>query len=129
MNDEDFLEALEHCTLAPDEFNHAGHVRAGYLYLKRHPFPEAAARTCAAIKAYAGSLGKPGKYHETLTIAFLALINARLREHGDGGGWEGFWRASAGGLTRAALNAYYPTPLLDSPAARTSFILPGPAYG
>jgi hypothetical protein len=38
MSDEEFLAALETCRLPAAEFNHAAHVRAAYLYLRRQSF-------------------------------------------------------------------------------------------
>jgi hypothetical protein len=38
MSDEEFLAALETCRLPAAEFNHAAHVRAGYLYLRQRTF-------------------------------------------------------------------------------------------
>ena len=44
MTDEEFLRALESCTLTESEFGHSAHVRAGYLYLKKSSFAEAPVR-------------------------------------------------------------------------------------
>ena len=38
MTDEEFLRALETCELPESAFNHAAHVRAGYLYLRSEGF-------------------------------------------------------------------------------------------
>ena len=48
MTDEDFIAAFESRTLDPQHFNHLGHVRLAWLYLQRHDFDEAVARTSAA---------------------------------------------------------------------------------
>jgi hypothetical protein len=89
-DDAQFLAALEDCTLPPDCFNHAAHVRAGYLYLRRAPFPQATAAMCATLERYTRALGKGDRYHEPITVAYMALINAQLRRQGDGGDWEHF---------------------------------------
>jgi hypothetical protein len=44
MTDEEFLWALESCTLPESEFGHHAHVRAGYLYLRSSTFAEALVR-------------------------------------------------------------------------------------
>jgi hypothetical protein len=122
-SDQQFLAALESATLPPELFDHAAHVRAGYLYLRRHPFPQATAAMCATIAQYARAIGKPGRYHETITVAFMALINVQLRRGGDRGGWARF-RAGNPQLFRPdALLAYYPREVLDSPEARAAFTL------
>ena len=90
MTDSDFLAALERCTLPESELTHAAHVRAAYLYLCRGSFGQAIDRMAATIRRYATSLGKPGRYHDTITVGFLALIRERISEDGDGGSWTEF---------------------------------------
>ena len=125
LPDEDarFLAALEDCSLPPERFDHAAHVRAGYLYLQRAPFPQATATMCATIERYARALGQPGRYHETITVAFMALINQRLRAAPAGEDWAAFRARHPQLMLRDALLAYYPRAVLDSPAARRCFTL------
>jgi len=123
MTDQEFIAELEACRLPACEFPHAGHVRAAYLYLLAEPFPQAAARMCRTIQNYARSLGKADKYHETLTIGFMALVQKHLRLHGDAGGWEGFKAQNPELLRKDALLDYYPAAVLDSAEARATFVL------
>lgn len=118
-----FLAALEAATLPPAEFDHAAHVRAGYLYLRRHTFPQATAAMCATIARYSRAIGKPGRYHETITVAFMSLINAQLRRGGDRGDWEAFRAANPQLFRPDVLLAYYPRAVLESPEARAAFTL------
>ena len=87
MTDEEFLAVLERCELAAEAFTHAAHLRAGYLCLRAGGFDAALGRMRSAIQRYAAHLGKPDKYHETITVAYLALIHQRLSEGGDAGDW------------------------------------------
>ena len=118
-----FLAALESATLPSGEFDHAAHVRAGYLYLRRHAFPQATAAMCATIARYSRAIGKPGRYHETITVAFMALINAQLRRGGESGDWEAFRAANPQLFRPDVLSAYYPREVLESPEARAAFTL------
>jgi len=124
MNDADFLTALERCTLPEAEFTHAAHVRAAYLYLCGGSFGQAIDRMAAVIRRYATSLGKPDRYHDTITVGFLALIRARLCERGDAGGWRGFAAANPDLLDRGLLLRHYPPQQLQSALARRVFVLP-----
>jgi hypothetical protein len=124
MNDAEFLMALERCTLPAAQFDHAAHVRAAYLYLRDGTFGQAIDRTAVAIRRYAGSLGKADRYHETITIGFLALIRERICEHGDAGGWEGFAAANPELFDRGLLLRHYPEQQLHSARARRVFVLP-----
>ncbi len=124
MTDEAFLRALETCWLAESEFGHAGHVRAAYLYLRADEFSVALQRIRAAIRNYAKHLGKADRYHETITVAYLALIQQHLCERGDGGGWVNFERENPELLDRGLLLRYYPQAQLASDLARKVFVLP-----
>ena len=126
MNDEQFIRALEDCTLPAAEFTHAAHVRAAYLYLRSCSFGLAIERTSAAIRRYAATLGVPQKYHETITVAYVALIQEHLAAHGDGGGWSGFAATNPGLFERDLLLGSYSAGQLGSDLARRVFVLPRP---
>ena len=110
MDDQTFLSSLESCTLPPEHFNHAGHLRLACIYLARHPLDEAIARTCAAIRAYAAHLGAADKFHATITVALVRLLHA----HGP----------AALADARAVLALHYSPALLDTAAARAAFLPP-----
>jgi hypothetical protein len=132
MTDAEFLAALESAALPEADFNHAGHVRAAWLYLRQCPFPEALAKMSRVLRNYAATHGKPDRYHETITVAQLALINERLLLRGDGGGWQEFLAQNHELLDRRLLTHYYRPETLESPAARRVFILGefrNPPYG
>ena len=110
MDDEHFLGGLEACTLPPEHFNHAGHIRLACLYLARYPLDEAIARTCATIRTYATHLGAANKYHATITVALVRLLHA----HGP----------AALADARAMLALHYSEATLASAAARAAFSPP-----
>lgn len=110
MDDQAFLSSLEACTLPPEHFNHAGHLRLACLYLAQHPLDQAIARTCSTIRAYAAHLGAVDKFHATVTVALVRLLHA----HGP----------AAMADARAVLARHYSPALLDTPAARTAFVPP-----
>jgi len=127
VSDEEFLRALEGGELPEAEFGHAAHVRAAYLYLRRGDFAAALTRIRAAIGNHARRLGKADRYHETITVAYLALIQQHMCLRGDGGGWPGFARENPELLQADLLLHYYPRSQLQSELARRVFILPRPA--
>jgi hypothetical protein len=124
--DQVFLDALESATLPAAEFTHRAHVRAGYLYLRRYDFPDACVAMKRAIQGFAAGLGKATLYHETLTIAYLALIAERLAEEPAGLGFEAFMERYPELLSLEYFRRYYPAGELDAPEARATFVLPRP---
>ena len=125
MTDAEFLMALESCTLQEHDFGHAAHVRAAYLYLGALGFAGALLKVQNAIRRFAAHLGRPDRYHETITVAYLALICQALYESGDCGSWAAFARANPQVLERGLLLKFYSRSQLDSDLARQVFVLPG----
>jgi hypothetical protein len=124
MTDDEFLTALERCELPSEAFTHAAHLRAGYLYLCAGGFDAALGRMRAAVQRYAAHLGRPDKYHETITVAYLALIHERLSERGGAGDWPSFQEQNPDLLQRDLLLRHYRRCELESDLARQVFILP-----
>jgi hypothetical protein len=129
MTDVEFLAALEACALPERHFGHGGHVRAGYLYLQQGDFPEALGRIRRAIRAYSAHLGKPGRYHETITVAYLALIQQHIAERGHAGDWSAFEQSNPQLLERDLLLKFYSAAELESELAKRVFVLPKPQFG
>lgn len=124
MTDDEFIAALETCTLSPDDFNHAAHVRAGYIYLRRGEFGWAVDRMRQAIQTFAGSLGQAQRYHETITVACMALIREHIELRGDAGNWLAFANANPELFAPDLLARFYPPQQLAAPLARRTFVLP-----
>ena len=130
MTDGEFLSALEQCRLPATEFGHLAHVRAAYLYLQAGEFATALGRMRCAIRNYARHLGKADRYHETMTVAYLALIQQHIAERGSGLCWEDFLRGNADLVQPGLLLQYYPQVQLNCELARRVFLLPRrPATG
>jgi hypothetical protein len=124
VQDESFLRSLEDGTLLPQEFGHRSHLRAGFLYLARHDFPSACVAMKRAITAFAERIGKASLYHETLTIAFLALIAERRAEEPDDIDFERFIGKYPELEDLNYFRRYYPLGTLDTPESRRTFVLP-----
>jgi len=106
-------------------FRHADHLRVAFELLQRQPFPQAAATFSSALKVIAAKAGNPGAYHETITLAFLALI-AERRVVGELDAYEDFARVNLDLLDKSVLTRWYTPERLGSGAARKTFILPEP---
>jgi hypothetical protein len=126
LNDRDFLAAFEDATLPEECFHHRGHVRAAWLLLRQEKPAAALERFSSALKRFAESKGKSGLYHETITWAYLLLINERIEYGGRSIGWEEFAASNADLLTwrPSVLEAYYAPETLASDVARRVFVLP-----
>jgi hypothetical protein len=125
ITDDELLAQLESSALPPDQFHHAEHVHAAWVYLTRYSASEAIARFSTALRAYATAQGKPDRYHETITWAYLLLVNERIHR-GTQATWQQFAAAHADLLDwkNSILRTYYTQQTLDSPLARRIFVMP-----
>jgi hypothetical protein len=121
--DADELVALENGSLDPTAFPHREHVRLAFEMLERYPFGEAVTRFSQGLKRLATKGGRPERYHETITIAFLALISERRAERKHTG-WRQFEALNGDLLDTSCLRHWYDPEQLNSDLARRTFCLP-----
>jgi hypothetical protein len=119
----DELRNLEAGALDPSSFPHAEHLRLGYEMLARYSFGEAVFRFSSGLKSIATKAGRPEVYHETITVAFLALINERLAR-GTAESWSEFRTDNSDLLDKRYLQKWYSPEQLASGLARRTFCLP-----
>ena len=132
MNCEELIAALEECRLAPADFDHRAHVQVGFTYLQNHGYAGALAAMARSLRRFAAHHGKDGLYHETVTVAFLALIHERMAEDLiEAGGrdpkaldWDTFDRNHPDLFARDLLTRYYDKATLATPLAKRCFVLP-----
>ena len=126
MTDEEFIERFENCTLPAESFHHRDHVRVVWLYLRTNPVLETLNRFSEGLKRFATTNGKPNLYHETITWAYVFLINERIERSGREQGWTEFIDANADlfDWKDSILKSYYHEDTLRSEIARKVFVLP-----
>lgn len=125
MTDDQFLSALDDCSLHPADFDHLGHVRLAWICLQRYRLDQAIARACDTLRAYATHLGAPDKFHRTVSEALMRLFAAggaadRTLSFAD------FLAANDELISqsRIRLSDHYSAALLDSSQARSTFVAP-----
>ena len=124
--DDDLVLTFEAGREPAGGFHHREHVRVAWYYLQRYALPEALVRFSTALRNFAAAQGKPGLYHETITTAYLLLINERL----DGDVRQLAWTAFADSnpdlliWKPSVLHRYYHDETLTSDRARRTFLLP-----
>lgn len=125
MTDSELVEAFETAGLTADQFPHVAHVRVAWYYLRRLPLLDALTRFRSGLQRVGADNGKPERYHETITVAYVLLIFERLRDSRDLTSDEFstrhpdllMWNPSV-------LEDYYSEALLASPRAREVFVMP-----
>jgi hypothetical protein len=117
------LRALETGALDPAMFPHREHVRLGFEMLGRYSFSEGLARLSRGLKLLTAKAGRPEVYHETITVAFLALIGERRAQGGESS-WKDFKARNDDLLEKRCLEKWYGAEQLRSDLARRTFCLP-----
>jgi hypothetical protein len=119
MTDAEFLRAFEDTTLEP--FLHADHLRVTYLYLRQFGEAQTRSHLGPAILRYASARNASGKFHETITQAWIGLVAAASKNEADFGA---MLLAHPELLDKNVLEIYYSPELLQSPEARERWVEP-----
>jgi len=123
----DVMAAFESGTLDPAQFDHRLHLSVAWSYLQRDGFPAGALRFRQHLQAYVAKVGAEGKYHETITWAYLVLLNEEMSLRSPPG--ESFdamiqRRPDLLDHRNGPVARCYSKSQLDSPDARRVFSLP-----
>jgi GNAT superfamily N-acetyltransferase len=81
---EALVRAFEDCSLPAAEWTHQAHLTVALWYLRHHPGEEATGRIREGIRRFNLSHGNATGYHETITVAWVAVIARFLAEHDQG---------------------------------------------
>jgi hypothetical protein len=126
VTDDMLIEFFEKGQEPPGGFHHRDHVRVAWWYLRQHSWLDALDRFRQALQRFAAAQGSPERYHETVTTAYVLLINERLIGNARDLTWEGFSASNPDLLSwkPSILDRYYRPETLMSDRARQTFVMP-----
>ncbi len=128
MDDAAFLRQFEDCSWPFPQWKHRQHVKAAYLYLRRWSLPEAIERIRTGIKRYNAAHQVPeaiGRgYHETITQAWMRLVDFILRRYGPAATADEFCDQHPELAEFKVLRLFYSRELLMSARAKAEFVQP-----
>jgi hypothetical protein len=119
-SDEEFLARFEAHDL--DGFSHRDHLRMAFAYARRGGVP-AAVDGARRLRGVAEAHGAPGKYHETITVAWARLVGGLASAH-PSLEFSDLLAEHPELLRRDLLSDYYSREVLFSDAARIDFLPP-----
>jgi len=127
MNDDQFLAAFEARTL--DEFHHRDHIKVAYLYLRRYPLEDAITKVRTGLQALAVAWGAPVDdlekgYHETVTQAWVRLVDRALSDAGAAESADAFCDQQPKLMEKTHLHFYYSRERLTTWEAKRKFVEP-----
>ncbi len=117
---------LEACEIPAGAFHHEQHLRVAWTLLEEDGLLVALGRFPRVLRRFAEYHGAYTLYHETITWAFLFLIQERRHQLPADHGWEEFARANPELLQdhKGTLARYYSKERLGSDLARSVFLMP-----
>ncbi len=124
MGEDEFAAAVEENRYANAEFRHSDHIRLAWIYVRRYGARQAEERIAEAIRRFAISHGHEGKYHETLTRAWLRLVAAALKLTPGVTTFDEFLGKHGWLLDRSALSAFYSGMRFSDENARRGWVDP-----
>lgn len=125
MTDDELMTAFEAGQPPPGGFHHREHVRVAWNYLRAGSLTDALTRFCGGLRRFAAAQGAAGLYHETISVAYLLLINERLAAARELD-WDAFAAAHPELLSwkPSLLDRFYRRETLESDRARQVFVMP-----
>ena len=125
--DQKFIDKFESAVLSEEQFHHEDHVKLAWLYLQLYPVCEVLERFSNGIKHLAKAFNNPELYHETITWAYVFIINDRMNKMSQPDVWWRFKEANEDIFKwghNSLIRKYYRKETLQSEAARKWFHLP-----
>ena len=122
MTDDELLRRFEAMSL--ENFTHADHVRVAHAYIARYGPEEALPPMRDGIRRFADAKGASGKFHYTMTKAWLGLVSEARSLYPDAGSADALMAASPLLADSRALDRFYSAALLQSECARTGWVEP-----
>jgi hypothetical protein len=122
LSDDDLMAGFESATLA--SFAHADHVRLTLIYLNRVGRDQAERKLFDGLRRFAAAKGVPQKFHVTMTVAWIELIEAARTQHPQLTDPDALLAACPELLNRDALLRFYSPARLTSDEARATWLAP-----
>ncbi len=123
--DRSFQTDFESCKIQPVQFDHRAHVRLAYVYLVESDTETACARMRAALHNFLATHHiDPGKYHETLTRAWIMAVRHFMGKTPSSESADAFIEQHPQMLDAKIMLTHYSAAVIFSDEARARFVEP-----
>jgi hypothetical protein len=124
LSDDVFVGEFEACRYPKDRFRHADHIRLAWIYVRQNDYATAEDRMRRSIRQFAQKAGAEQKYHESMTIAWMRLVQIGSHLSARINNFEEFAHAHGWLLNKDAIFEFYSPGRLNSDQARANWIEP-----
>ena len=128
MDDDAFLARFEALSIPLEEWNHRAHLRVAWTYLRRLGLLLAIERMRAGIPKFNAAKGIVDAldrgYHDTLTVAWLRIVDAMMKAHGPEADATTFLDKHTQMHSKVLLRLYYTRDRIMTAEAKSRFVEP-----
>ena len=75
LSDKEFSHQFANLSLEPGLFTHEAHLRLAWIHIREYGVEQAIENICRQIKKFDKTHGDGTKYHETVTVAAVKMVN------------------------------------------------------
>lgn len=125
LTNDEFEAAFRDKTLRPGWFTHEAHLRLAFIHLTKYGLDGALNNMRQEIRAFAENLGIYDKYHDTVTIAAVYMVNDFMKET-DNTSFDSFLKSGGDDLKdfKGLLEKHYSYNVFKDQKAREHFVEP-----
>jgi hypothetical protein len=116
--------ALQQILERNERFGHREHVQLAWTYLRTLPREQAREAMRRSIRHVARAHDAPDRYHETLTLAWMEVVDLHREPGTCGESFDRFIEHNERLLDRHLLEHHYSADLLNSGRARREYVAP-----
>jgi hypothetical protein len=128
IDDQTFLSRFEAATFPLEQWHHREHIKTAYLYLRAYSFEVAVELMRTGIRALNAAHGVPDEltrgYHETMTQAWMRLVQVTLCEYGPAASADEFFAMNPQLAEKKVLRLFYSWERMMSAEAKAKFVEP-----
>lgn len=125
LSDLEFEKQFGDCSLDPTLFTHEAHIRLAWIHITKYGSQQAEENINSQILQYVSKLGAQSKYHATVTIAAVKIVNHFVLQS-PANDFAEFVKANDRLITdfKGLLMTHYKTNIFDSAEAKKEYIEP-----
>ena len=125
LSDAVFERKFSDSSLSPSLFDHEAHLRLAWIYSNKYGVDKACEVIQLRLKNFTRHHGAADKYHETLTIAAVRVLNHFLRKS-DRDDFKGFIEEfpELKQDFKSLIHVHYSPDIISSKEARESYMVP-----
>jgi len=128
MTDDELIDAFEAASIPLESWKHKTHLRVAWILLERHGLDEATRRMRSGIRKLNDANGIVDRidsgYHETLTVAWLRIVDGTRRAYGTEADSATFVETHTQLHSKVLLRLFYTRDRIMSAEAKAHFVEP-----